>query len=165
MTDGDKPMDLIDLWRGEFEGDMKKLLLDLQKNAEKLLSLDESHIEAIKFSLEPKGVQSVYLKDSQKEILEALLKAYLDRLPDNMADQQLKNIRDDFDNLFFCWAGKKEKNQPHYYRIQGRRIFVEYDNTQRGANHIHTVWRDLENDFGGDVLKSHYSTSPHHKHD
>ena len=101
---------------------------------------------------------------SQKEILEALLKAYLDRLPDNMADQQLKNIRDDFDNLFFCWAGKKEKHQPHYYRIQGRRIFVEYDNTQRGANHIHTVWRDLENDFGGDVLKSHYSTSPHHKH-
>ena len=165
VTDGDKPMDLIDLWRGEFEGEMEKLLLDLQKNAEKLLSLEESHVESIKFSLEPKGVQSIHLKDGQKELLEALLKAYLDRLPDNMADQQLKNIRDDFDNLFFCWAGTKEKYKPHYYRIQGRRIFVEYDNTQRGANHIHTVWRDLENDFGGDVLKSHYSTSPHHKHD
>ena len=86
-------------------------------------------------------------------------------MPDHLADQQLQNIIDDFDNLFFCWAGKKEKYEPHYYRIQGRRVFVEYDNTQRGANHIHTVWRDLENDFGGDVLKSHYSTSPHHKHD
>jgi hypothetical protein len=33
---------------------------------------------------------------------------------------------------------------------------AEYDNTQNNANHIHTVWRDLRNDFGEDVLKRHY---------
>ena len=163
LSEGDKPMDLIDLWRGGFEGDTAKFLMDLQKGAEELLSLEEKHIEVLKFSFKPKGVQSIHLEDSQKEILESLLKAYLDRLPDHLADAQLQNIRKDFDNLFFCWAGKKEKYQPHYYRIQGKQIFVEYDNTQRGANHIHTVWRDLENDFAGDVLKSHYSNSPHHK--
>jgi hypothetical protein len=32
---------------------------------------------------------------------------------------------------------------------------IEYDNTQDGANHIHTVWRDLERDFGGDALREH----------
>lgn len=25
---------------------------------------------------------------------------------------------------------------------------AEYDNTQRDVNHVHTVWRDPENDFG-----------------
>ena len=164
LTDGDKPIDLIDLWRGGFEGDTAALLINLQKGAEEILSLEEHHLEALKFSVEPKGVQSKDLKDSQREVLDALLKAYLDRLPDHLADEQLQKIKEDFDNIFFCWAGKREKHQPHYYRIQGKRLLVEYDNTQRGANHIHTVWRDLENDFGGDVLKSHYSNSPHHKH-
>jgi len=38
-------------------------------------------------------------------------------------------------------GGNGECNQPHYYRIQGERLFVEYDNAQRGGNHIHAVWR------------------------
>ena len=41
-------------------------------------------------------------------------------------------------------------------RIHGPTMLVEYDDTQNNANHIHTVWRDLENDFGGDLLKKHY---------
>ena len=40
-------------------------------------------------------------------------------------------------------------------------MFIEYDNSQRGANHVHTVWRDLANDFGGDVLARHYAQSRH----
>jgi hypothetical protein len=42
-------------------------------------------------------------------------------------------------------------------------VLVEYDNSQGGANHIHTVWRDLENDFGGDLLRRHYSRQPHRR--
>ena len=34
--------------------------------------------------------------------------------------------------------------EPHYYRLQGPRLLVEWDNTQRGANHAHSVWRDPE---------------------
>ena len=33
---------------------------------------------------------------------------------------------------------------------------IEYDNTQNGANHIHSVWRDLTNDWGEDALAAHY---------
>jgi hypothetical protein len=40
-------------------------------------------------------------------------------------------------------------------------VLVEYDNSQGDANHIHTVWRDLQNDFGGDLLRSHYEEQPH----
>ena len=46
--------------------------------------------------------------------------------------------------------------QPHYYRLHGPTFFVEYDNIQDMANHIHSVWRDVEHDFGFDLLKAHY---------
>ena len=32
----------------------------------------------------------------------------------------------------------------------------EYDNTQNDANHIHSVWRDPDNDFGKGILVHHY---------
>jgi hypothetical protein len=44
---------------------------------------------------------------------------------------------------------------PHYYRLQGPHLLVEWDNTQRGANHAHSVWRDPETDFGIDALAAH----------
>jgi ribosome-binding factor A len=50
-----------------------------------------------------------------------------------------------------------------YDRVQGPTFLFEHDNTQNNANHIHTVWRDLENDFGDDLLKRHYEQSPHPK--
>src|SRR5215203_3982647 len=61
-------------------------------------------------------------------------------------------------NLRFAWAGDEQRGvgHPHYYRIQGPTLIIEYDNTQNNANHIHTVVRDLKNDFGGDVLLEHY---------
>jgi hypothetical protein len=68
------------------------------------------------------------------------------------------------DGIHFAWAGGPDPGQPHYYRIHGPTFLIEYDNTQNDANHIHTVWRDLEDDFGGpDVLANHYVTAPHHR--
>ena len=40
---------------------------------------------------------------------------------------------------------------------------MEYDNTQNGANHIHTVWRDFEGDFGRDLLREHYRDATHRR--
>ena len=61
--------------------------------------------------------------------------------------------------LHFAWAGSTEPRQPYYYRIQGPRLLVEYDNTHRDADHIHTVWRDPAGDFGRDLLAAHYAAS------
>jgi hypothetical protein len=52
-----------------------------------------------------------------------------------------------------------EPRQGHYYRVRGRTFLLEYDNTQNGANHVHTVWRDAERDFGVDLLREHYLAS------
>jgi hypothetical protein len=41
---------------------------------------------------------------------------------------------------------------------------LEYDNTQEHANHVHSVWRDLGHDWGGDLLSSHYRRQHHAPH-
>ena len=64
---------------------------------------------------------------------------------------------DGIPDVSFAWAGGLEPGQGHYYRIQGSSFVVEYDNTQNGANHVHTVWRDFHGDFGRDLLKEHYA--------
>ena len=53
-------------------------------------------------------------------------------------------------------VGKK-----HYYRVHGPTMLIEYDNSQNDANHIHSMWRDLEHDFGGDLLRKHLATVKH----
>jgi len=59
--------------------------------------------------------------------------------------------------VHFAWAGSYEPGEPHYYRLQGPRLLVEYDNTQNDVNHIHSIWRDPEGDFGADLLARHYA--------
>ena len=63
----------------------------------------------------------------------------------------------------FTWRGPgpPRRAQPHYYRLQGPRLLIEYDNTQRRANHAHSVWRDPEADFGHDILAAHMAA--HHR--
>jgi hypothetical protein len=76
----------------------------------------------------------------------------------------MKKIEDaGFDKVHFAWAGGREVGDPHYYRLQGPTFLLEYDDTQNNANHIHTAWRDFENDFGEDVLRNHYDQVPHSK--
>jgi hypothetical protein len=60
------------------------------------------------------------------------------------------------DAIRFAWAGSAERTRGHYYRLAGPTFVIEFDNTQDGANHIHTVWHDRERDFGRDALKEHY---------
>ena len=59
------------------------------------------------------------------------------------------------DAIHLAWAGSTTAREPHYYRLQAPRFLAEWDNTQRGANHAHSVWRDPVNDFGLDVLAAH----------
>lgn len=64
--------------------------------------------------------------------------------------------------MYFAWSGGMEPGEGHYYRIQTPDFLFEYDNVQGNANHIHTVWRQFDGDFGADLLRQHYATSPHH---
>ncbi|PWU02887.1 MAG: hypothetical protein C5B52_04380 [Bacteroidetes bacterium] len=107
----------------------------------------------------PRGIKYSELDNRQKQIMMNLLALYIHRYTKLFADDMMNEIQAaGLDNLRFAWAGAKENaiGNPHYYRITGPTIVIEYDNTQNNGNHVHTVVRDLKRDFGGDELLEHY---------
>ncbi len=107
--------------------------------------------------LSPIGIRATELRPEQAAILVRLLEVYLGRMAEPLAARRRAALeRTDFAEVAFGWAGSTRRGEPHYYRIQGPSFLVEYDNTQNGANHIHSVWRDFDGDFGRDLLREHY---------
>lgn len=109
---------------------------------------------------QPAGIGFAALTPPQQEKLKALVTVYANRLRPEVAETELKKIADaGWDRLSFAWAGGLQPDEGHYYRIQSPAFVIEYDNTQNRANHIHTVWRVFEGDFGRDLLQEHYRES------
>jgi hypothetical protein len=110
-----------------------------------------------------KGVPVSEMNSRQRELLLQLLDVYIKNYNQELASDFMERIEaKGIENIYFAWAGSTEKNGPHYYRLHGPNLIIEYDNTQNNANHVHTVIRDLENDFGGDLLKKHYEHGHQH---
>jgi hypothetical protein len=103
----------------------------------------------------PTGISARQMNDSQRARFRRLVELYLERLPDDAATEELRDIDRFFDDLHFAWAGGDRRGEGSYYRIQGGTLLIEYDNTQDGANHVHAAWRDMKRDFGGDPLREH----------
>jgi hypothetical protein len=101
-------------------------------------------------SLRPEGVRLASLDGEASHVAGELVATYLGRLPEARQPAWA-----DLGDLHFGWAGSLERGEGHYYRLQGPTFLVEYDNTQNGANHIHTVMRDAASDFGDDALRRH----------
>ncbi|HXG65318.1 MAG TPA: DUF3500 domain-containing protein [Blastocatellia bacterium] len=112
--------------------------------------------------LQPVGIPAARFNERQMNLLTRLILEYANNMPDDLAQERMEKIRRaGHDKIWFGWAGGTEKNQPHYYRVQGPTFLIEYDNTQNNANHIHSVWRDFNGDFGRDLLREHYQNTPH----
>jgi hypothetical protein len=105
------------------------------------------------------GLSATQMTAKQVDRLNALLDEYVHNVPDQLAAVRQEQIKKAGKNIYFAWAGGVNVRDPHYYRVQTPSFLIEYDNTQNGANHIHSVWRDLTGDFGDDLLKAHYETS------
>jgi len=163
--DGDLPLPLGDVWRGRFTGELGERVAALQVQMEATAGLTAEHLEAVRLLADqPRGLAASALRADQREVLRALLDVYVHRIPDELADAEAaKYAADDaLDALHIAWAGSLEPGEGHYYRVQGPTLLAEYDNTQRGANHVHTVWRDPRHDFGLDVLRAHYQHGHQH---
>lgn len=114
--------------------------------------------------LDSAGLPAEKMNETQRQLLMGLIKEYVGRYRGEVADGDLQKIeKAGASKIRFAWAGGAEREEGHYYRVQGPTFLLEYDNTQNGNNHIHAVWRDFENDFGRDLLREHYSRTPHEK--
>jgi hypothetical protein len=121
--------------------------------------ISDADREALKFvKSEPKGAPGSGLPGAQARALTDLIHCYLDRMPEEIADRQKKQLEHEgMDNIYFCWAGGLERGTSHYYRVQTGNILIEFDNAIDNGNHIHSVWRDYRNDLGHDLLLDHYA--------
>ena len=112
--------------------------------------------------LEPLGIAASEMTDQQRAMLNELIDCYLDNFRSELCEVDRKKIEEaGVEKIYFAWAGLIQPGKPHYYRVQGPSFIFEYDNVQNNANHIHTMWRDTENDFGENLLKLHYEQVPH----
>ncbi len=103
----------------------------------------------------PAGIPRTALTAGQRRLLDRLVHRYLDRVPREDVAACWEAALADPESIAFAWAGDGRPGRPHYYCVRSSVFLIEYDNTQDGANHAHSAWRHLEDDFGGDPLRSH----------
>ncbi len=102
----------------------------------------------------PVGLTMKQLEPAQKELFVKLVRSYADRMPDDVAARNMASVTGaPPEQVYFGYAGKFEKGEPHTYRIQGPTFLIEFlniqaDSAKNPANHIHSGWRTLSGDFG-----------------
>jgi hypothetical protein len=112
--------------------------------------------------LQDRGVAYAAMPAAQQALLIRLIEVYTGNMEADVAAERLARIRSgDVDKIKFAWLGEIEKGKKHYYSVQGPTFLIEYDNTQNDGNHIHSVWRDFNGDFGLDLLREHLKEVVH----
>ncbi|MFF4507042.1 DUF3500 domain-containing protein [Streptomyces sp. NPDC001401] len=128
--------------------------------------ISDADREALKFEADrPRGVAACDLDSRGATLVKDLIRTYVGRIPDELADTYLRMLdATNDDKIFFCWAGGTEHGTSHYYRIQTDTLLIEFDNAIDSGNHIHSVWRDYRNDLGHTLLIDHYEQSKNSDH-
>ena len=148
-------------------GDSQDIALELMDSLDsgqkgRAMIYDEAPADIITFNASraslPKeeGLPASAMSGVQREMLMALASEYVTRIRADLAEEKLTALREGgLDKIHLAWGGPIDRAQPHYYRLHGGDFVVEYDNRQNGANHIHSVLRDVSNDFASDVMRDH----------
>ena len=163
VAEGDRLIPLTGIWRTErFADEEQQTRLQAASDAlDAETAYEDAEHEALAYTLAPKGVPAAEFDREQRGLLRALLSTYFDRVPGPLSPRSRYDDDVLLDGVHFAWAGPTGAGEPHYYRLQGDRLLIEWDNTQRGANHAHSVWRDPTSDFGLDVLARHHTAHRH----
>ncbi|GAB3932594.1 DUF3500 domain-containing protein [Kribbella albertanoniae] len=161
---GDQMIHMQHLFRGPLPTPRLAALVDrIDERAEAGSGYTEDDHERLALTAQPQGIAAVDMTVEQRAVLRDLIAAYTDRSPDPVAEAHRRHYLSNrnLDLVHFAWAGDIARGQPHYYRLTGPRLLIEYDNTQRDANHAHSVWRDPSGDFGLDPLAEHRGATAH----
>jgi Protein of unknown function (DUF3500) len=162
LSDGDRPIPLPMIFRQPLDRDLGTAMQSAQERLALATGTTAADLEAMSFTLQPKGLAAASMDNAQREMLDTLLRRYVNRLPDDLADEEAAKFAGTaLEQMHLLWAGSLEPGEPHYYRLHSETILVEYDNSARGANHVHTVWRDPRGDFADDPLARHHAEHDH----
>jgi hypothetical protein len=135
----------------------QKALLSAQAPGD-ILTMNTFPIEP----LAPAGIMASELTLAERTMLMTIVDAYIDQMTPDVASLRRSRLqKSGVEKIAFAWAGESERGKKHYYRVQGPSFLIEYDNTQNDGNHVHSVWRDFDGDFGRDLLREHLRTVVH----
>ncbi len=108
------------------------------------------------------GLAAADMTAAQRATLMKIIDAYANVMPADIAAERLAKIKAaGIEKIKFAWQGATEKGQRHHYQIQGPTFLIEHNNTQNNGNHVHSVWRDFNGDFGRDILAEHMAMFRH----
>ncbi len=104
----------------------------------------------------PEGLKASAMTDAQRALLMDVIAEWAGIVNTPYADARLAQIRDGLPDTWFAWSGPTThvpgRNGSAYYRIQGRKLFIEFSPQGVGGDstlHVHTIYRDPTNDYGG----------------
>jgi hypothetical protein len=118
------------------------------------------------------GLKGDALNATQRRDLMDLVEKYLAVLPEGPRRARIAEVERHLPDTHFCWIGGFSEDSPFYYRVQSPVTFIEFDhhagvfltNPEPAKFHVHTIVRTPNgNDYGFDLLRQHYKTSPHHR--
>ena len=108
----------------------------------------------------PVGLSAAQMTAPQRDMLMKVIDSYAAVMPADIAADRLAKIKAaGIEKLSFAWQGSSEPRQRYHYVIQGPTFLIEHNNTQNNGNHIHSVWRDFNGDFGRDLLGEHMAAA------
>ncbi|MCK6449863.1 MAG: DUF3500 domain-containing protein [Alphaproteobacteria bacterium] len=106
---------------------------------------------------EARGLAYARMTEAQRNQAIAVIEGMMAPLNGEFRALKVRRLRESgLEAMRFAWAGGMESGRAYYFRLHGPITLVEFDNTQNDANHIHSLWRDLAADFGGDALGVRY---------
>ena len=135
IAEGDRVIPLTGIWRDErFPDAVEQAKLQALSDADRRRGRRTPTADhaAVEYTATPKGVAG---GGARRRATGDAAGAAGDLLrPGAGAVSPLRRYDDDaaLDAVHIAWAGPTEPGAPHYYRVQGPRLLLEWDNTQRG---------------------------------
>ena len=135
--------------------------LSAQQAANATLSHDKPHDVLLgpgreDFLKQPEGLSAADLNGPQRAMLMRLINAYAGLLANDLGQQARQRLlAGGPDAVHFSWIGGTTIDQPRYWRLHGLDWIIEFDSVGNSADHVHTVWHDLQGNFGKDLLREH----------
>jgi hypothetical protein len=112
----------------------------------------------------PSGLNGAEMDADDLALAREILLHFVEAGPDELAGQYRRVVESEpAELLTFAWAGGLRPDTAYYFRVSTRGLLVESDNAVAAGQHVHAVWRDLDNDLGHDVLLDHYARNDHRR--
>ncbi|GAB2455671.1 DUF3500 domain-containing protein [Streptomyces incanus] len=125
------------------------------------------------------GLRCNKLTAAQKKKLLGIVEAFVGRAKSDAAEVRMAEVGKHLADTYVTWAGGIEGDSAFYVRVHSPVVWVEVDCQGPGPlagaygasqgdgptqKHVHSVIRTPNgNDYGKELLRQHYLTSPHHR--